>query len=66
MIREHREKIKLILFFNHEFNLRVLCGLKESLNLGCNYANILILACQLKDNNSNGNKRVQGTNQRFT
>jgi hypothetical protein len=31
-----------------------------------NYANILILACQLKDYNSNGNKRVQGTNQRFT
>jgi hypothetical protein len=27
----------LILFFNYEFILRVLCGLKKSLNLGVSY-----------------------------
>ena len=30
----HREKLALILFFNYEIILRVLCGLKKSLNLG--------------------------------
>lgn len=34
--REHREKIELILFFNHEIILCVLCDLKKSINLGLN------------------------------
>ncbi len=41
---EYREKVKFISFFNYEFILCVLCGLKKSLNLGDTYPDAVYYA----------------------